>query len=466
MSAFVYGRSILAAAAVGVLGSGCGPDALPQDSLRSGSSVSSPGWTLVGINFGTIGNDEATDLWIHPSNGTVYVSGYENGMLGMTSVDPSGDTRGVIHSFSADLSSQNTTIKFGQNNWTSEVIEAIVGARNSGSGSWDLYFTGRTTGSFNNTPNAGQYDIIAGWTSLTGTKKIFQFGTDRPQHPRRLALDGAGGMIISGYDDIYIPSNYVEAWEDPFVMKLQRGGTGSNPTLSVASGWPLQFNTVITDLLPGMAMKSEANAPIYIAGANSAGSSRGMFVKKLQQNGTVELTAQQSPVSVDMGAALHVLPDGNVLFTGSTYYDFGQPVIGEQDIVVRKLTPNLVEVPGWTKLYGTEHSDWVTDMTVDADGNIYLVGQTLGSFNPNIPPPENNSDIFLIKLNANGTSPEYFQLSSPGEDYPSSVAVGPQGDIYVAGYTTETLFDGTLHNGQRDGFVFRVTPPGMGTGAY
>ncbi|MDY7230326.1 SBBP repeat-containing protein [Hyalangium rubrum] len=462
MSVFVYGRSMLAAAALSALGSGCGPDALPQGSLRSGFSVSSPGWNLVGVNFGTIRHDEATDLWIHPENGSVYVSGYENGTLGMTSVDPSGDTRGVIHKFSADLSSQGTAIKFGNGNGKSEVIEAVVGARSSSTSPWELYFAGRTTGSFNNTPNAGQYDTIAGWTSLTGTQKVFQFGTNRPQHPRRLALDNAGGMIISGYDDIYIPSNYVEAWEDPFVMKLQRSGTN----LTVASGWPLQFNTGITDLLPGMAMKPDANAPIYIAGANASGSTRGMFVKKLQQNGTVEWVSQQSPVSVDMGAALHVLPDNNVLFTGSTYFDFGQPVIGEQDIVVRKLTPNQGEEPVWTRLYGTTSSDWVTDMTVDADGNIYLVGQTLGSFHPNIPPPEDNSDIFLIKLNSNGTAPEYFQLSSPGEDYPSSVAVGPQGDIYVAGYTTDLLFDGTMHNGQRDGFVFRVTPPGMGTGAY
>ncbi|WP_050791927.1 SBBP repeat-containing protein, partial [Stigmatella aurantiaca] len=384
MSVFISFRNLLAATAVGSLAAGCSPEDLPQeDPSRHSLGWSTQGWELIGTTFGAGQSDEATDLWIHPFTGAVYVSGYENGSLGQATVEPSGSADGLIISFSSDLV-QDKVLKFNSLDGKAEVIEAISAKPIQGQDQFDLYFAGRTTGKFNNgTPNAGQYDTIVGWTNGRFTsQKVFQFGTERPQHPRRLAIDGAGGIVVSGYDDIYVPSNYVEAWEDPFVMKLQR----SNNNLAAVTGWPVQFSTLYTDLLPGMAMKSEANAPIYVTGANAAGNGRGMFVKKFRPDGSIEWTAPQSPISLDMGAALHVLPDNTVLFAGSSYADFGQGTIGEQDVVVRRLSPDNNGQPLWTRTYGTTNAEWVTDMTVDASGNIYVVGQTLGSFDPNIPP--------------------------------------------------------------------------------
>lgn len=458
MSVFVSCRNTLVAVALGALGVGCGPEGLPSAAPRGAFSGSTPGWNLVGNTFGTNKSDEATDLWLNP-NGTVYVSGYDNGVVGFTTVDPSGDSRGLILAYSASLNTLTRTIKFGEANGKTEVVEALT----VGPGLMELYFTGRTTGALGTTPNiSGQFDTFAGWTDFTGTtKKIFQFGNERPQHPRRLALDNAGGMIISGWDDLYVPSNYVEAWEDPFVLKLRRSGND----LTQVPGWPLQFNTAYTDLLPGMAMKSEENAPIYITGASLSGTGRGMFVKKFKADGTADWHSQQSPISVDMGAALHVRPDGNVLFVGSTYMDYGVGTYGEMDVVVRLLDP-VSGQPIWTRTYGTPYSEWVTDVTVDDLGNIYVVGQTYGSFDPNILPPEYDSDIFLIKLAPDGTSPQFFQVGSWGEDYPAAVAVNGDGDVFVAGYSTDSFIPGKSPKGGRDGFVFRVSPPGMGTGAY
>ncbi|WP_225414234.1 SBBP repeat-containing protein [Stigmatella hybrida] len=462
MSVYLSFRTLLAATAAGTLAAGCSPEELPAAPTHGGFEWSTQGWSLVGTHFGTYQHDEATDLWVHPYSGAVYVSGYENGSLGQSAVEPSGNADGLIISLPSNLDWQQAKVlKFESYDGKAEVIEAIGAKPVQGQETFDLYFAGRTAGTFG-TANAGQFDTLVGWTNHgLSSKKVFQFGTERPQHPRRLALDGRGGIVVSGYDDIYIPSNYVETWEDPFVMKLQR----SNDTLAHAAGWPLQFSTPFTDTLPGMAMKTEANAPIYITGANAAGSGRGMFVKKLRPDGSLEWTAQQSPISLDMGAALHVLPDNTVLFAGSSYADFGQGTIGEQDVVVRRLRPDNNGQPIWTKTYGTTSSEWVTDLTVDADGNIYVVGQTLGSFDPNIPPSLEESDIFLLKLAPDGTSPQYFQIGSPGEDYPASVAVNGNGDIFVAGYTTGPLIPGKPYKAGRDGFVFRVTPPGFGTGS-
>lgn len=327
---------ILTMVAVGALGVGCGSvePQEPQEELASlvVPLASSSGWTVSAAPVPTtIYSDELMDVEVEPSTGEVLVAGYENGRLGMTSVDPSGNARGVIMRYSSNLSMMLDKISI-DSSISAEVVEALALSPTSS----DVYFVGRTTGSFNGTPNAGQFDTLAGWVDSTGSKKIFQYGHERPEHPVRLALDSAGALIISGYTDTYVPTNYVEAWEDPFVLKLTR----QYDALKATPDWELPWNTSADDVLPGMTVDSAAN--IYVSGANPNGSSRGMYVKQVKPNGTVGWYMQQSIVSLDMAAALSISPTNgnNLLMAGSTYALLGKQQFGQQDAVVRMLDKN------------------------------------------------------------------------------------------------------------------------------
>ncbi|MFL5348640.1 MAG: SBBP repeat-containing protein [Hyalangium sp.] len=454
---------ILTMVAVGVLGAGCGT-AEPQQGAaepqqeelprQSTPQSSSPGWSATGIMLpGTVNSDELNDVVVEPSTGNVLVAGYENGLLGMASVDPSGNARGIIMRYDSNLFLLDKISI--DSSLSAEVVEALALSPSS----QDIYFTGRTTGSFNATPNAGQFDTLAGWVDATNSKKIFQFGHQRPEHPVRLAVDPNGALIVSGHTDTYIPSNYVEAWEDPFVLKLNRG-TATNGTPTLTPAWEVLYNTSASDVLPGLTVDSSAN--IYVSGANPNGTSRGMYVKQLTPSGATGWYSQQSIVSLDMAAALSISPlDGNnLLMAGSTYALLGKQQFGQQDAVVRMLDKNTRAIL-WTQQFGSAESEWVTDMTQDAQGNIYVVGETLGSVDPLVQ-PQGDYDIFVIKLDSNGLNPQVFQIGSSMDDHPSAVAVDANGTIYVVGYSSGSLFQGQTNKGSHDAFLLKLVPPGSG----
>lgn len=466
-------KNMFAALTLGVLGLGCGPESLQHTSPGQVSSLNtSPTWTPnVLMRGGTTGdNDELLDVVV-TSSGNVIVGGYDNGKRGLSSVDPSGNAVGVIleYKYEADqgkLVLQANT-KEGLSNSSAEVIEALALRPNAGGPALkeDVYFVGRTNGQLTATPNAGQFDLFAGWWNREdGSKYRAQFGDQRPQHPLRLGFDKAGDMVISGFNDTYVPSNYVEEWEDPFIIKLHKAGG----QLEVAADWPkpagngrwtaVQFNTPGTDFMPGMCVNNPATgaSTIFVTGAITNGTERGMFVREYQTTGTPGWVKQPTTISLDMAAAASMTNDGSrLLVAGSTYARLGTAQFGDQDAIVESRHPTTGERE-WVQQYGSPGNDWVTDMAVDSQGNIYLVGETLGSF-----PGFTNAgdyDVFVIKLNASGLNPQYFQVGSSMDDHPSAVAVDNNGNVYVVGYTTGTLNPAVPNKGQRDGFILRLAP--------
>lgn len=430
-------------------------DRAPAESM-SLHYASTSGWDLKSAVFGTGAMDEATDV-LFATDGLVYVSGYENGQLGHSSVDPSGNARGVIHRYRSDTLAKEGAFLFDASP-SAEVIEALAMDPFAFGSNVDIYFAGRTNGWFPG-PHGGQFDTIAGWVPPSGVVQKFQYGNARPQHPRRIVVNEAREIIITGNDDIHAPANFVEAWEDPFLLKLRRSGSSLVPL----SGWPVQFGTTNSDVLPGMGVLMDAGSPIYVAGTVTSGGGRGMFVKKYESSGALAWHAQQSPSGLDSAAAVVPLLEGDILFAGASYTRMGDESFGEQDLVIRQLGPQG-EVR-WTKQIGTEMSELITDMAVDSLGNIYVVGETMGSFDPEVQ-PQGQADLFLLQLSPQGRLMNAFQIGSPGDEYPAAVAVGFDGNVYVAGYTDNRLFPDKNPKGGRDGFLFRVTPPAPPIGTF
>lgn len=455
----------LSGSIVGLLAltAGCGAPLDEQEQLSQGSSTE--GWNLVGLTFGTSGSqapqsyDEATDVIVTRA-GQILVSGYENGRFGLSSVDPGGDAAAFIYGYT-DLGSQltrSTSFRLGAGNGTAEVIEALA----LSPGSSDIYLAGRTTGSVSSTisgcsstPNAGQYDLFFGWVTNAGANAprcLFQTGSNRPQHPRHLTVSSANELVIAGFDDVYVPSNYVEAWENPFLTRARRSGNG----IQLEAGWPLVYNTSVPDVLHGMASGPEAASAAYITTTTQSGTSRGVAIHKVGLDKTIEWTYIVSRIGYDVGGGLHRLPDGDVLFVGTTYANLGGTIYGEQDVVLLRLSPSM-ELR-WVRQYGTEVSDFATDLAVASDGSIYIVGETLGSFDPTIINDGTQADVFVLRVDSDGNNMIAFQLAGAGDEKASAITVGPNNDVYVAGSSTAPLF-GLPHRGQRDAFLFRVRAP-------
>jgi hypothetical protein len=109
-------------------------------------------------------------------------------------------------------------------------------------------------------------------------------------------------------------------------------------------------------------------------------------------------------------------------------------------------------------------------ITVDAGGNVYVAGVTpSGDFptqNAQQPAHGGNYDAFLTKLNPTGTAlifSTYFGGSD--EDRIFSINLGPDGEIFVSGYTYSTNFPlmtpyQGVSMGLNDGFIARFTSAG------
>jgi hypothetical protein len=456
-------RNVLTAVALGALGSACGAESASEEpsttATTSGSLLSSPGWEVASFMSGTLNSDEFLDIITDASN-NIYVAGYKNGRVGVSTIDPSGTPQGVIQRLNnaAQLTVYSTANIY---NSKATVIEALAFNKVDG----QLAFAGRTTGAFSayGTTNKGQFDTIIGPVDLSNPSSpifyVLQYGNARPQHPRRLAIDGNQKFVMAGYDDVYIPTNYVEAWEDSFLMRQDPNSTSQ----AYVVDW--QANSPDQDMAFGLALDAQDNA--YVSGSILGGFERGLYLKKFNKNGVLSWSNRLSPMAMDVGSSVEMAPDGNVLFGGGTYVQLGEQQYGDMDVVVKKLDPNGVAIAGWgsnfsgTTQYGSNSTDWVTDMAVDASGNIYVVGETLGSFDPSVP-NQGNSDVFVLKLNAAGRCPQVFQIGSPGQDRPTAVTVDSQGRILVAGFTTGSLQPTVTNKGSRDGFVLRLTAPSSG----
>ncbi|MFA5625183.1 MAG: hypothetical protein WC966_09050 [Bradymonadales bacterium] len=92
----------------------------------------------------------------------------------------------------------------------------------------------------------------------------------------------------------------------------------------------------------------------------------------------------------------------------------------------------------WTySIWGTEYNDEIFDIAQDAEGNLYITGQTAGVFQGNI--ARGKSDAFLTKMTKSGIIVWTKQWGTIGDDFGKSVVVGKDGYIYVGGTTTDSF---------------------------
>lgn len=147
---------------------------------------------------------------------------------------------------------------------------------------------------------------------------------------------------------------------------------------------------------------------------------------------------QRGTVAADRAQGVALDSTGNVYLAGSTFGDLdGNPSAGGQDLFLLKF--DLAGVPRWASQFGTSASDGANGVAVDASGNVYVAGFTLGSLPGATAGNSGGSDLFLIKYNADGTRLWVRQLGGTAADEATGVAVDAGGNIYVAGSTFGTL---------------------------
>jgi len=200
-----------------------------------------------------------------------------------------------------------------------------------------------------------------------------------------------------------------------------------------------------------------------------------VFVALLDSNGNWQWARNCGSMNYDYCYAVATDAESNSYITGfyrSTAY-FGATQLscsGGGDVFIAKLNSNGIFQ--WAKKIGSSNDDAGSSLAVAADGNVFATGYfsasvTIGSSVLN---SHGQRDIFVTNLDAAGNFHWSVDAGGTHSDYGSSIAVSPDGNLYVAGYFGDweegqitAQFGTTLlsSNGQADLYVAKLieTPP-------
>jgi hypothetical protein len=240
-------------------------------------------------------------------------------------------------------------------------------------------------------------------------------------------------------------------WAQP-VAEVNSTSDTAAPRHELVSDPTLVWNTFLggSDWDDGYAIASDANGNTYVAGTSQGtwgspirpyGGAEDAFVAKLNRNGVLQWnTFLGSAVGADQAYAIALDGSGNVNVAGESLFSWGTPVnphsADGSDIFVAQLSNN--GVLKWNTFHGGQSIDRGYALAVDGSGNIYVSGESHGTWgSPVIPPSTSliNQEAFVAKLSKNGVRQwNTFMGEGNGADYARAVAV--DGTVVVAGFST------------------------------
>lgn len=145
-------------------------------------------------------------------------------------------------------------------------------------------------------------------------------------------------------------------------------------------------------------------------------------------------SADEAVATVNRSGTATGVSEGATTITATVSGDPSISAVAEV-IVSSTALPFGVE---WTKQFGSEEFDTASALATDPEGNLIIVGITVG----NLAPGEENQgreDAFVGKYAPDGELIWLRQFGTAGDDGATSVAVDASGDIIVAGYAAGPL---------------------------
>jgi beta-propeller repeat-containing protein len=226
----------------------------------------------------------------------------------------------------------------------------------------------------------------------------------------------------------------------------------ATPAASIA--WTTQFGTRYPDDANGVAIGPAGS--LFVIGQTSGELPRqknaGMidgFLRRYDLSGAEVWTRQFGSNERDIPKGVTLDDAGNVYVVGQTFGSFpGQTSAGGWDAFLRKYTAGGDEV--WTRQFGGGGAESAASVRIDRAGNAYVVGGTRAA----LPGQTNIGDYdgFIVKFDSAGSQVWVRQFGTTVEDYTLAVTLDRDGNPILAG-ETGGLMAGASAAGGLDGFV-------------
>jgi hypothetical protein len=281
-----------------------------------------------------------------------------------------------------------------------------------------------------------------------------QFGTFGQEQNSGVSNDSVGSVFAAGFTTGAFAGNTNAGNYDGYITKYNTDGSPA---------WIKQFGTSGTDYAMGTGNDNAGN--VYAAGytngaftgATNLGSNDG-FITKYTAAGTLAWVKQFGTAADDTSVGISVDSNGNSYIIGKTYGAFaGNVTQGAYDAYIAKYDTNGTQT--WIKQFGTNQDDEAIGVSLDSNDNIYVLGATAGAFAGNT--NASGLDVFVSKYNSSGTQAWVKQLGSSGNNYANinGISTDSTGNVFITGYTDGT-FSGNTSLGSYDGFVAKYSSTG------
>lgn len=391
--------------------------------------------------FGT-DKDESPMKMVIDSQGNIYVVGWTEG-------DLFGTNFGECDIFIAKFSSDGNLIWGKQLGTPGEDVPRDIAVDSKG----NIYIVGITEGNL-----FGQ--LVRKWNCDAFVMKVSpqgeviwgkQFGKPADDWAEGVAVDEKNNAIyVVGYYDLGEYGDYeAEVFEEftyskIFVIKYDLKG---NKLWERLYGSETKFNDIGHDIW------IDEDGNIYIVGETmdwfKESNDTDAFIAKLTSNGDLVWGKQFGAENRDYANAIYG-KNKNIYIIGATLNarTVHEETVEFFDAFIKKYDSNGNQL--WSKELSTEKEDFIEDIIVDTDKNIYIVGGSGGNlFGSNM----GGIDIFIAKYNSNGELIWSKMIGTTQNDVGNAIGLDEQGNIYFVGYTEGSLFDS--NKGGTDIFIVK-----------
>jgi len=385
--------------------------------------------------LGTSGHDTSYGVVVDAAS-NVFISGYTEGSLGGSNAGGSDAFVSKYDTFGSLL----WTRQLGTSGWDVSYGVAVDTTGN-------IFISGRTSGSLGGSGAGGNDAFVSKYSTTGSLLWTRQQGTSGHDVSYGVAVDTAGNVFISGKTEGSLEGSNAGD-EDIFVSKFDTTGSLL---------WTRQLGTSSEDR--SYAVATDVAGNVFVSGETQGslnGPNKGgydIFVSKYDPSGNLLWTRQLGSPWREESYAVATDTAGNVFISGYTEGSIGGSNAGSWDAFVSKYntTGSLL----WTRQLGTSTLDVSDGVAVDTAGNIFISGETLGSFDG---PNAGEADAFVSKYDPSGNLLWTRQIGTSNIDGSCDVATDEYGKIFISGITSGSL-DGP-NAGERDAFVvkYKVSP--------
>jgi len=206
-----------------------------------------------------------------------------------------------------------------------------------------------------------------------------------------------------------------------------------------------------------------AQPAIYLAGNTGTaadGNETGRLIK-LGSVSTTQASVFNSNITPDSGTSTAqstvVDASGNVYVVGNTTGSFGgQLDKGDQDVYLTKYdSAGNVQ---WTRLLGSQSSASGYSLALDPTGGVVVAGSTTGPLSQDA--IGGGTDSFVAKYGSDGTQKWLHQLDPVSNDQALAVTVDASGNVYYGGQVNGAIASGQTRVGGQDGYITKLNNKG------